>query len=468
MGGALASGAPEPAAPRKLDAIRIVTRCTDLEQFTAMFSRFCNPTSCFIPSLNMRPVGVETAFSIRLVDQTPVMRGIGVVLAAWPTSENPFGRPGIQLGIKRLSADSLEVFQLLVLPHTARGPRDTIPGELEPHPAPTEPMPPLALPPVTRTPGSSTVLPANPLTGINDDSLDAFVECQLQEVDEEDPGLGPGDLDFEGPLTIPNNDVIALAAAAATAVAQRPPRPTAIGVVALAPPKVYAAPELVVTELVDRVAAVAPPRTSFLRQWWLACSVVAILIGLVGIAAIATSRQAEPPAVEPTASSPSPPSLPSPPGRPATAAAAIQPTAPTEPAACKLTVTTHPEYAHVKIDDEPLGVAPITVTGPCTKRRVDVRSPRWATSSKWVEVADDTTVEVSLMRPKHALTVRSMPNGALIMLDGKRVGVTPAKIEVFGWTYVSLGADKIGFVPARKKYKSIRVKDELTFRLVKQ
>ena len=463
MGGARASGAPAAAAPLKLDAIRIVTRCTDLAQFTAMFSRFCNPTSCFIPSLNMRPIGVETAFSIRLIDQTPVMRGIGVVLAAWSTSDNPFGRPGIQLGIKRLSADSLEVFQGLLVPRTTRGARDTIPGDLAPHPAPAAPGPPLPLPEMTRTPGSSTVLPANPLTDMNDDSLEAFVECQLQEVEPEDPGPGTGDVDFEGPLTIPNNQVITLAAAAANTVAQRPPHQTVLGLAPLAPPRVYAAPELVVTELVDRVLVPAPPRTSFLRQWWLACSVATLLIALVMIAAIFTSRQDERPAPAPSSAS-APPA----PTEPPPAAAVVVPAAPAEPPACKLTVATRPEYAHVKIDDQALGVAPVTVSGPCARRRVEVRSPRWHTSSKWVEVEADTTVDVSLMRPRHALTVRSQPAGGTIVLDGKRVGITPATIEVFGWTYVSIGVEKIGFSPARRKHKSTRVRDELTFRLAKQ
>lgn len=425
-----------------------------------MFRRFCNPTSCFIPSLSTRPVGMETAFSIRLADQTPVMRGIGVVLDAWSDGNNQFGRPGILLGIKRLAADSLETFQRLVTPRSTRGSaRDTIP---QPQGSPTDKIPVQPVQPVQqelRTPGSSTVLPANPLTDMNDDSLEAFVECELREV-ETDETLTAKDFDFEGPLTLPNNP------------APRPAIPTTLGVAPLTPVTVHAAPEPVKTELVDRVSsslAIAPaepePRpwfAEFLRRWWLACAVALALISLVVVTTIWASNKASP--TPPAPAFVDPPAPPTPPvTRP------VQPEAApvADPGPCKLTITTRPEGAHVKIDNEEVGVAPLTVASPCARRRVEAASPRWLSTSRWVVVESESTVEVTLTRPKHALKILSSPDGSTVSINGKRLGSTPITAEIAGWTNVTIVIEKAGFKTARQKHKSTKSRDEIFVRLAK-
>ncbi len=78
-----------------------------------MFHRFSDETSFFVATLNQRPVGLETPFSIQLADHRPVLQGTCVVLAAWPTPDNPFKRPGMRLGIRRLTPASQSVFELL-------------------------------------------------------------------------------------------------------------------------------------------------------------------------------------------------------------------------------------------------------------------------------------------------------------------------------------------------------------------
>ncbi len=165
----------------KTKGLRIATRCGSLDQFIAAFHRACDAHSFFVPSLASRPVGLETAFSVDLANGTPVLRGRGVVMSSWTTSANPFKRPGVQIGVRRLTRDSERVFEQLLIARAVAedGERKTVE------------MPPLFAPPrEARTPGSAIVLPANPLAALTDDNLDAFIECTLHE-DEAAEVLAP-------------------------------------------------------------------------------------------------------------------------------------------------------------------------------------------------------------------------------------------------------------------------------------
>ncbi|MGE0395367.1 MAG: PEGA domain-containing protein [Kofleriaceae bacterium] len=97
----------------KTKALCVATRCTTVEQFVATFHRFCDESSFFVATLATRPVGLETAFSIQLEDKTPVLRGLCVVVEAWSTPANRFGRPGVRLNVRRLTNESLPVFKQL-------------------------------------------------------------------------------------------------------------------------------------------------------------------------------------------------------------------------------------------------------------------------------------------------------------------------------------------------------------------
>jgi len=193
----------------KTKGLRIATRCTTMDQFVAAFHRFVDAQTVFISTLNPRSVGLETAFSIDLADNTPALRGIGVVIESWTTPQNPYGRPGLQLGIRRLTVDSEPVFDRLLFAREATAPTPTSsssimqvivtkPGVARPLaktlPAPlgvkvvstppSEPSIPgvqLPIPDGERTPGSDLVLPANPLMNIDDKSLEGFVDCTLYE-----------------------------------------------------------------------------------------------------------------------------------------------------------------------------------------------------------------------------------------------------------------------------------------------
>nr|MBA3500593.1 hypothetical protein [Deltaproteobacteria bacterium] len=106
-----------PAAKQK--ALCVATRCTSAQQFIETFHRFCDEQSFFVATMNMRTVGLETPFSIQLADKTPVLRGLCVVLAAYTTAANPYKRPGIRLGIRRLTPESEAVFYQLQAMRTA-------------------------------------------------------------------------------------------------------------------------------------------------------------------------------------------------------------------------------------------------------------------------------------------------------------------------------------------------------------
>ena len=226
----------------KTKGLRIATRCTTIEQFVAAFHRFCDAQTFFISTLSTRPVGLETPFSIELANNTPALRGIGVVVEAWATPKNPFGRPGLQLGIRRLTADSEPVFERLlrakdVVPKVVVPPqlatvvvRANTPRPIAAADAPaiaragTGTVEPLfggpAAEPLSsvgveapRTPGSELVLPANPLMGLNDESLEGFVDCTLYEetanffpiaepLSPDDPAADSADPTIEPPAPI--------------------------------------------------------------------------------------------------------------------------------------------------------------------------------------------------------------------------------------------------------------------------
>src|SRR3954462_8921629 len=98
----------------KTRALCVATRCTSVEQFVATFPRFCgDDETFFVATMTSRPIGLETPFAIQLADRQPVLRGLCIVLDAWATPENRYKRPGIRLGIKRLTADSQIVFDRL-------------------------------------------------------------------------------------------------------------------------------------------------------------------------------------------------------------------------------------------------------------------------------------------------------------------------------------------------------------------
>lgn len=171
----------------------IATRCTTIDQFVEMFHRFVDEDSFFVSTANTRPPGLETSFSVQLADGTPVLRGLCVVLQAWTAPNSPFKTPGVRLGIKRLTASSMPIFERLLVTRSKPPARPPAPVAVAPPPmprkkpegTPTEllpsPLPKVIVAEEVRTPGSEYILPANPLQHLTDESLEGYVDCTLYE-----------------------------------------------------------------------------------------------------------------------------------------------------------------------------------------------------------------------------------------------------------------------------------------------
>jgi hypothetical protein len=167
--------------------LRIVTRHETTDALVAALWRYCTGTTCFVPTHDKRRVGIETSFTLRLADQTAVVRGECVIREVYSDSDNPYKRPGILVGLLKIADESQPVYdRILALRAERMAPVPVAEVETERIDSrdkmPTVEMPPaVPRPVVTRTPGSELVLPANPLTEMTDELVDAFVDCTLSE-----------------------------------------------------------------------------------------------------------------------------------------------------------------------------------------------------------------------------------------------------------------------------------------------
>jgi hypothetical protein len=579
----------------KQKALCVATRCTTAEQFVETFHRYCDEQSFFVATMNMRPVGLETPFSIQLADKTPVLRGLCVVLAAYTTAANPYKRPGVRLGIRRLTPESEAVFYQLQAMRTA-APLEVateasaaieqepakpppvppkkfsvpnIPPIAKPEPEPdpdrdsvtitnappiadptparrrfafaTSPPPPVHVAPAPapereeeqRTPGSDLVLPANPLQGLNDESLEGFVDCTLYEEtgnffrapEDESNSDEPAPPPVAAMPPVRPSSVMAALDAVRTADEPLPP-PAPVAVAMNDEPSVLAKIERVETSVLAKIERVEhsvsrlldvvdtsrpidedtpratplPAGEAYARQvakrsaksrtkWILLAGGAAFAIGLVVVLVIASrpgpAQEAKP------AQRPSPPvainekPIEKTPDKPATdvapkddvdgdEVAATSANEPSTPAAgegpCKLEVKTTPAGTMVSLDGQAVGPSPITIGGPCTKRRVDLVHPRYKTELRWVSLTagKPESIDISLVRPTHNLTILSNPAGATVYIAGRRAGTTPTKISLMGFTGVDVMVEKFGFVSVTKRVYSKKPEDALSFALKKQ
>ncbi len=136
---------------------------------------------------------------------------------------------------------------------------------------------------------------------------------------------------------------------------------------------------------------------------------------------------------------------------------------------CRVTVTSSPAGSMVSVDDQPFGPSPISIDGPCAKRRVDVKHPRYAIGTKWVALSPGkpSTVDLALARPTHSVTVTSSPSGATVSIAGRRAGTTPTQVKVMGFTGVTLTVEKPGFRTETQKLYSKSDGERLTVKLVR-
>lgn len=563
----------------KQKALVVATRCTSVEQFVTTFHRFCDQWSFFVATMASRPVGLETAFSIQLEDKTPVLRGLCTVVEAWATPANRFGRPGVRLEVKRLTKESVPVFEAL---QNARKAAEAAPVPAPPaRPSQAAVEPPAARSdtsaapepvsndvdltnPVateTRTPGSSYVLPANPLMNLTDASLEGFVDCALYEEtanffrapEDESSLVDLGDAIAEPPpperrssrtlnpvsalrptaFLRPDDDFVPehtplpqLAGFVPARAATPPPVPSTppagpapapppieSGAPMFGPPGAYVpaatatSPMRSPVDSTENLLAIAQRRD---RKKWLMIGGAAAggsLLLLVIVLAIrgggddktadAATQPMKEPAETETASS-DPPKADPPKADPTKVAKADPPkVAKVDPASsgtpavesvdeppptgdpnappvvgsgpCTVTVTSSPAGSMVSIDDQQVGPSPITVAGPCAKRKVDVKHPRYALGTKWVTLSQGTpgTVDLMLARPTHNVMVTSLPPGATVSIAGRRAGTTPTQVKVMGFTGVTITVEKKGYKTVSQKLYSKLDNDSIKVILVR-
>ncbi len=91
------------------------TECVTEAEFVARFQHDCDESSVFVATEKSLTDGADLAFSLELADGQPMLRGLGVVLNAWPTAHNRFGRVGVHVGFIQLTTASAAVLDRLLM-----------------------------------------------------------------------------------------------------------------------------------------------------------------------------------------------------------------------------------------------------------------------------------------------------------------------------------------------------------------
>lgn len=88
----------------------VATTCEGVDDFVATYHMRADDDSIFVGIVEERVLGTECAFAILLADKQPVLAGICTVLEVFRDADNPYGRPGMRLLIRRLGITSEHVF----------------------------------------------------------------------------------------------------------------------------------------------------------------------------------------------------------------------------------------------------------------------------------------------------------------------------------------------------------------------
>lgn len=98
-----------------------------------------------------------------------------------------------------------------------------------------------------------------------------------------------------------------------------------------------------------------------------------------------------------------------------------------------LKVLSIPDGAHVSVDGEEGGVAPVTIDAPAGVRRIRIAATGWKTWESSVVLKAGETLAVgpvTLGQPDAHLTLRSNPAGADATVAGTHLGRTPTEIDL--------------------------------------
>ena len=98
----------------KIKGLRIATRYATIADLVAKMHRYYDGSSLFVATRAAQTVGTELPFSVQLADGSDALRGRCVVLDAWATPDNKFGKPGLRLGLKEMTPESQGVLEQML------------------------------------------------------------------------------------------------------------------------------------------------------------------------------------------------------------------------------------------------------------------------------------------------------------------------------------------------------------------
>jgi len=94
--------------------IRLRTSFVSEAAFVSAFHALSDESSLFVPTDKLYPAGTSCYFSLELADESPMLRGLGIVIDSWSGADNAFKKPGIHVRITQLTAQSEPIFERLL------------------------------------------------------------------------------------------------------------------------------------------------------------------------------------------------------------------------------------------------------------------------------------------------------------------------------------------------------------------
>ena len=101
-------------AEGRVRGFSIATKCATVEELIEKFRDRVDADSILVNTVESREIGTECSFAILLANKSVAIAGTCAVLDVYTDANNPFMRPGMRLGIKRLGPESQQVFGRLV------------------------------------------------------------------------------------------------------------------------------------------------------------------------------------------------------------------------------------------------------------------------------------------------------------------------------------------------------------------
>jgi hypothetical protein len=101
-------------AEGRVRGFSIATKCATVEELIEKFRDRVDDESILVNTVEARDLGTECAFAILLADKKVAIAGTCIVRDVYIDANNPFMRPGMRIGIKRLGPESQKVFAKLL------------------------------------------------------------------------------------------------------------------------------------------------------------------------------------------------------------------------------------------------------------------------------------------------------------------------------------------------------------------